>query len=454
MSPRLQQRLVLILFWILGPLTTFVVVASVGVRHTTWAARFYEDALGREIGRDVTIRRVEFVRPDTVRLHGVAFGETVSKTPRLFFPEMLIEDVVIDTDDAIDRFFPALASDAGIVKPTRFYRLHAPLLVWNAASGETSPLEAILAYWGRVDVPPAVATPIQIGIDEMRVVRETPHTKPVTVKLTSLQARSCRTSSAHHLDGRFTTAGDAASESVFWSVVHSLDPAATLRSAIELATTPSSPIPMPLLAIFAPSLDIAGNESRFVGTLRGELMWEPDPQRYLWSLFLKEVTVRNIPLESLARQFTHYRVSGTIEGVCLDEAHWREGLVSAKGWLHLTQGVLDAELVARLTAQLRLRTIPDDLASRVSGGVVPFEQFGLRYQLSRRGATFEAPGENGIIMQDATRTLSLVIPPAMQPTPYSEILSVLTPSTAPQVPWTPQTKQALQILPTEPTSRN
>ncbi|MGL4943664.1 MAG: hypothetical protein ACRC46_10785 [Thermoguttaceae bacterium] len=422
----------LTLFWIFGPIATLVVVACIGARHSSLAARFYEDTIRRQTGINTTIGRVEFVRPNAVKFHRFTIED--SSASRLTFDQLQIEEVTTKS---------------------REYRISAAAAVWNVPRGAVSqsaasPLDTVLAVSSS-----GLATPTQVNIGEVKIIRESPNTLPTTMRLTSFRAKSSRTEDEHQLDGTFTMANDAATDAVVWSANRAFKPSATVRSRVSLTTTPTSPIPMSLLSIFVPALDAAGSESRFVGTLRGELMWEEEQQRPLWSLFLQEATVRNIPLETLAKQFTNYRVSGTIEGIYLSEAHWRGGLVSATGWIHLVRGVLDTELIGRLATNLQLRTTPEDFLSHHVGGIVPFEQFGLRYQLTRRGATFEAPSENGIIMQDAARTMSLLIPPALQPTPYSEILAVLTPPTAPQVPWTPQTKQALQILPTEPaTKRN
>lgn len=466
MKQRFRQIFYLILFWIFGPLATLVLMLGICARHSSLTARNYESILLHKMGIAVTIGRVEYLRPGLIKFRRVVWNNSGVQAA---IPDLTLEEVRPKESSSI------------------FYRLHAPKMAWHLPRSESRnapSVETLITFlrhalsgddFRETSETPEKNSPILLCVDQLTITREA---SPLAIKLFSLQSRAHFATSAFELEGSFVMSEGTTSESVTWSILQNDAPnnlssnvpsnfSSNLQSAspkefanvtdefirtrIQFATSQAMPIPLPLLAIFMPSLEIAGLQSRFVGSIRAEETWETNLAASVWSIYLKDVTLRNMDLASFASHFTTYHASGTIEGICIEEAHWRDGIISASGWFHLMRGALEVALLERIVKEFDVQTYPADLVTRpILEPKIPFEQFGIRYQLSRRGAIFSPPSDNGIIMQDAAKTISLLIPRPTQPTPYAKILTALIPQTAPQVPWTPQTKQALQILPTEP----
>ena len=102
-----QRFILLLIFYLLGPILTLGIIGGIVLRKLPSNARHWERTLTQQTGLHWTIESVEFRSPGFVRLHGVKILDDTAQNPVFYAKAM---DVHRITDANREKVFPGIST--------------------------------------------------------------------------------------------------------------------------------------------------------------------------------------------------------------------------------------------------------------------------------------------------------------------------------------------------------
>ena len=465
-----QQFILLLIFYLLGPMLTLGIIGGVVLRKLPANARNWERALTQQTGLHWEIESVEYRLPGFVRLHKVQIKDDATKPPfpSIFYAEQV--DIRRVTNTSRDKIFPGISTVSGDESPAWsgltgvltsslpsfgtedvFWQISVSrsksILNLGDYSGENSALlvqNMLRKVFARFETLADV--PMQFVVEEIYVINEHSLKRggdKIEADLFRLvQGNIYRTPSAIRSDWSFEIPSISNTDRLQISFTLSLS------DSLEVAfRTGKQPIPCDLAAVFySPFQHFSG------GTLEGEFTLSTRSGHNSQTILMNNVIVRNVPLAPLVNTYTDFAVEGTIVDLQFDQAVFGAGDISAKGRLQVQNGAVEKTLFHRCVGNFGLSVQPENILE-APVQMVPFTACVVWFHLQPEGIDFSADKIwLDAIMYQGTDTSSRAdwvvrLPPHRQRVTYHEFMSVFAPDNAPTVPLTPGTQSILSLVP-------
>jgi len=459
-----QRLILLLIFYLLGPILTLGIIGGVVLRYLPANARHWEQTLTQQTGLYWTIGSVEFRSPGFVRLHKVEIMDDTGKRPVFAAKEIDIRRI---TDTRRDKIFPGIATDSSS-DSSAWSGLTATLTsVWSAFRSEepfwqiTVPVSildfrdyasddsALLVQnmlrkvFARFDTLADV--PVQFIVEEIYVVSaySMNHNRGDRVEANLfrlVQGNLYRTPTETRSDWSFEIQDISDIDRLHLSLT--LSQADTLDITFR---TGRQPIPCDLAAVFYSSFNHFSG-----GTFVGEFALSTRSGHNSQTIRLNNVIFQNVPLAPLVGTYTDFAVTGTIADLRFEQAVFGAEGVNVEGSLYVLNGAIETALFHRCVDNFNLTVRPAEILD-AQLRMIPFTESAIRFQLQPGGIDFQ-PDQfwRDVFMcyLEGDRVVFTVhFPERRQPVTYYEFMSVFAPDSAPTVPLTPGLQSVLPFVP-------
>jgi hypothetical protein len=477
MHEQTQRFILLLLFYLTGPVLTLGIIGGIVLRKLPNNARHWEYQLSQKTGLHWKIQSVEYRSPGSIRLHNVEIVDDITLTA-VFHAQTA--DVRLIADPHRESLFPGMADTADkpaagttvskylapyfspfsdpnrfwqIVIPQAFLNLYVPPRVLGNAGQETA-ADSSPAVQNMLQKLSARAAglsdrPVQIIIDQMTAVSGY-----------SIKREGEKYNLFRFVRGTFyRTASDIRSNWTFQiknvseigteSLSFILSPQTDSQTVVF--QTGKEPIPCDLAAVFCPMF------KRFSGgTFRGEFIFTADSKSK--RIRLQNVSFADLPLAPFIKRYTPFAVQGTIADMRIFQASFGSGdwsgEFSATGCLQVVNGAIEQPLFHRCVENFRLTVEPGTLLESPMT-MIPFTACSIHFRLLPEGMFFWADElwKNAFMYYDAEndRKMEMIVylpqGNGQIPISYNAVLSVFVPDSVPVVPLTKGMREILPVIP-------
>jgi len=460
-----QRFILLLIFYLFGPVLTLGVIGGVVLRKLPYNARSWERTLIQQTGLYWGIQSVEYCSPGFVRLHDVKIFDDTAQHTVCHIPQI---DIRLVTDTSRAKIFPGILAASGMKKtgltallessfPTfrsadRFWQITARLSVLDLGmySSEESALlvqNMLRKVFARLETLSDV--PVQFVFEQIYVNSEHSQQRAANKNEDNVdtfrfvQGNMYRTASEIRSDWSFQIRDVSEMDTQHLSFVLSLND--TMEITFKTGT---QPIPCDLAAVFCSSF------KHFTGgAFRGEFSLATRSVNNARTIRLNNVIFSNVPLAPLVGPYTDFTVMGTIADLQFEQAVLGTEGTFAKGCLKVQNGAIEKVLFHRCVDNFQLTVKPEsmlDLPQRM----IPFTACIIHFRLQPEGVDFWADTlwlNDAFMYQkiDVNKPEEWVafLPPHRRTVTYHELMSIFAPDGAPVVPLTSGTQSLLQCIP-------
>jgi hypothetical protein len=387
-------------------------------RNLPWAAENEADMLARQLGLDVRIDGLKYLKPGVVLYEGLQLADPETGQPLLRC--RLLEAQWKTIADAQGKSRPAL------------------VLVASQPEVQFAGLRQLSALLQRVMQGQAGRPEVDLRISAGELTLQNGVNSQT---LTAVEAGLDHPSGGVQAMAAFRLPGSDAKDPVKIRLVRNRQ-ANPPASGFELYTGPSQ-LPCDLLAAVLPELAGLGPRARFSGYIWANQ--EPAGREAIsWS---GEATGQflGVDLERLVSEHFPHKLSGTAE-VTIQSARFARGrLEEASATVVAGPGVVGRSLLQAAVKHLQLQS---DAKFELLADQTPYDQLGCDIVLDAHGLKIAGrcpSAQGGVVMAD--QRLSLLVAGDAQVLPATALIQTLAPESVVQVPATPQTDWLVTHLP-------
>ena len=457
-----QRFILLLIFYLLGPILTLGIIGGIVVRKLPAQAQHWERTLSQQTGLHWKIQSVEYRSPGFVRLHDVEIMDETAQRAVFDAPQIDIRNVTdiplekiftgILTDtkpestgltSIVENYFPALRSCES------FWQITVPMSMLDL--GESSDDSALLVQdmlrkvFVRFDT--LSEKPVQLLLDQVIVRSE--HSlargEDQTDIFHSVQGNFYRTPTERRSDWSFQIRGISELD---WEHRKRLSFTLCLRDIFEISfQTGRQPIPSDLAAVFYSAFRPFSG-----GTFQGRFSLSTRSGRAeSQTVRMEEVIFRNVPLAELVGRYTSFNVTGTVVDLRFLHAAFGADNIHAEGSLHVLNGAVEHALFHRCVGNFQLTVHPAEILD-LPIPMIPFTASSIHFRLHHGGIDFWADQmwRDCIMYFDGSSSIHqffVFLPPHRRTVTYHEVMSLFAPDNAPVVPLTPVNQILLQHIP-------
>jgi len=464
-----QRFILLLIFYLLGPILTLGIIGGIAVRYLPANARHWERTLAQQTGLHWEIKSVEYRSPGFIRLHEVKILDDTAQHS-IFYTKRI--DVRRITDTRRKSIFPGISTASSessawsgltaaltsalpsLRSDDQFWQITTPesYLVFMDYSSENSALlvqNMLRKVFARLDTLADV--PVQFDFEEIYVVSEHSLKRGGDKILDKVdlfrlvQGNIYRTPEGIRSDWSFEIQNISDLDRLHLSF------ALSLTDTLEITfRTGRQPIPCDLAAVFcSPFKPFSG------GTFQGEFALSTRNANNSRTIRLNNVVFKNVPLAPLVGSYTDFAVVGTIADLRFNQGVFGTEGIHVDGSLQVQNGAIEAALFHRCVDNFDLTVRPQDiLDSQVR--MIPFTVCAILFRLQQGGIDFEADQDWGnAFMYQAGDTIGsdpkmvVYFPSHRRTVTYHELMSVFAPDNAPTVPLTPGLQPILPLVPVQ-----
>jgi len=464
-----QRFILLLIFYLFGPILTLGIIGGIVLRHLPANARHWEQTLTQQTGLHWEIKSVEFRSPGFVRLHKVEIKDDTGKDP-VFYAEQI--DIRRTTDTSWDKIFPGIATDSssdpsawsGLTaaiahslpsfgSENQLWQITAPMAIldFRGYSSENSALlvqnmlrKVVTRFDTLADVP------VQFVFEKLYVASEHSQKRDgdrAADLFRLVQGNIYRTASEIRSDWSFEIKDISDIDRLHLSF------ALSQKDTLDITfRTGKQPIPCDLAAVFYSSFKHFSG-----GTFVGEFTQSTRAGHNSQTIRLNNVIFQNVPLAPLVGPYTDFAAMGTIANLVFEQAVFGTEGFDAKGNLEVLNGAVEKTLFHRCVGNFDLsvqNVNPNVDILNSPERMVPFTACVIHFQLQPRGIDFWADdlwSDDAIMCYRAAAQgpvdWIVRLPPRRQTVTYHEFMSVFAPDSAPTVPLTPGLQSVLPFVP-------
>ena len=461
-----QRFILLLIFYLLGPILTLGIIGGIVLRKLPENARHWERTLTQQTGLHWEIQSVEFLSPGFVRLHEVKILDDTTRSP-IFIARRI--DVHRITDTRRERVFPGIVTASSNETPIwsgltglltsslpsfrpdeQFWKITAPTAILNFGhhSGENSALlvqDMLRRVFARLDS--LADAPVQFVFEEIAVISEHSLKRGGRDEdrvdfFRLVQGNLYRTPAEIRSDWSFEIQNITHAEQLSLSFTRSLTD--TLEVVFQ---TGRQPVPCDLAAVFhSPFKHFSG------GTFQGEFALSTRAGRNAQTIRLNNAIFQNVPLAPLVSTYTDFAVMGTIAELRFDRAVFGAEEIYVVGALLVLNGAVEAALFHRCIDNFQLSVEPADILDSEMR-MIPFTACAIHFRLQHGGIDFWADQvwKDAFMYQlsPASNAIEWIVrfPPHRRTVTYHELMSIFAADNAPVVPLTPGLQSILPHIP-------
>ena len=469
-----QRFILLLIFYLLGPILTLGIIGGIVLRKLPANARHWERTLTQQTGLLWKIGSVEFCSPGFIRLHKVrilddTFQKSDAPPVPIFYAGQI--DIRRITESSWDKIFPGISTVSGGKSPIGggltsiitgvlpsfraeepFWQITVPesILSFKDYSSEHSALtvqnmlrKVFARFESLADVP------VQFVFNEFYLISAHSLKRgggEVEADLFSLvQGNIYRTSAEIRSDWSFEIKGISEIDRLHLSFTLSL----TDTLEIAFRTGRQRAIPCDLAAVFYPSF-----KSFSGGSFLGEYVLSTRSGHNAQTIRLNNAMFVNVPLAPLVSSYTDFAVAGTIANLQFTQAIFGAEGISAEGSFHVQDGVIESALFHRCVGNFGLKVEPESILDSEMR-MIPFTASAILFRMHQNGIDFRADQRwfNALMYQESTTTdeplWAAYFPPQRRTVTYHELMSIFVSDSAPTVPLTTGTQSLLPHIPTQ-----
>ena len=462
-----QRLILLLIFYLFGPIMTLGIIGGIVARKHSSNARSWERALTQQTGLHWKIKSVEFRSPGYTRLHEVEILDDTAQNALFRAPKVdlqlvsdtvrseMFPDILVPTEPQktgltalLAKTFPAINSN------DRYWQISIPSSFLNLGnySGEDSALlvqnmlRTLLSRFNTLsDVP------VQFSLEQIIVVNEYSLKKPGDKMEDKIdifrfvQGNIYRTPNEMRSDWTFQIKDVSELD---WKHRERLSFALSQPDTLEITfQTGGLPIPCDLAAVFClPFKHFSGGSFHggFSIVTRGN---------NAQTLRLNNVIFKNVPLAPLIGSYTDFTVEGTIFDLRFTSATFGSEGTYAEGCLQVQDGTIDTALFHRCVDRFQLTVEPDSIFD-LSIQKIPFTACIIHFRLQPEGIDFWADQlwRNDSFMyyqenESAPYGLVAFLPTPRKTVTYHELMSIFAADGAPVVPLSSRLRPLLPYVP-------
>ena len=469
-----QRFILLLIFYLFGPVLTLGIIGGVVARKLPSNARNWELFLTQQTGLHWTIQSVEYRSPGNVRLHNVTILDTPVKivedtAPNTAFTAPKI-DLRLITNIPRSKIFPGISDSKTestgltaqfaktfpfLYSPDSFWQVTVPvsLLNFGEYSSEESALmvqKMLRKIFARFNTLSGV--PVQLALEEIAVMSEYSLKKPGAKNedkvdiFRFVQGNLYRTPTEFRSDWTFQVKNVS---DLDWNHREHLSFVLSLPDTLEITfQTGRQPIPCDLAAVFC---------SRFKhfsgGSLEGKFSVSTQGDGKSETLRLEQVIFKNVPLAPLVGPYTDFAVEGTVVDLRFAQVAFGPEETFAEGCLQVQNGAVERALLHRCIDHFQLTVNPGTILDSPLQ-MIPFSACVIHFRLQTEGIDFwaDTKGWNNAIMyyhkgNPSPYELIVFVPAHRRPVSYHEFMSIFAKDGAPVVPLTPGTQSLVPHIP-------
>ena|GEM_PF-2142037 len=460
-----QRFILLLVFYLLGPILTLGIIGGIVVRKLPGNARTWERALTQHTGLHWKIGSVEYRSPNFTRLHNIEILDEAAQRPVFRATQIDIQRM---TGTPREKVFPGIMPDStagnssgltAVLENTfpyfrshnRFWQITVPVsaLDFGESSSEDSALliqNLLRKVFARFDALAEV--PVQLVLEQVGIRSEHSLQKGEDQLdiLHSVQGNIYRMPTELRSDWSFQIRGISDMD---WEHRERLSFTLSLTDTLEISfQSGRQPIPCDLAAVFcAPFQRFSGGtfEGKFSHSLRSGRA-ETQTTR------LEEVIFRNIPLAPLIQPHTTFAVEGTVVDLRFSPAIISAEGIYAEGSMAVIDGAVEKALFHRWVDRFDLTVEPESILEAPMP-LIPFSACAIYFRLQPDGIDFWADQRwRNAIMHYQENDLSpsvytVFLPQNRRPVSYNEVMSIFAPDSAPMVPLTSGMQSLLPHIP-------
>ena len=456
-----QRFILLLIFYLFGPMLTLGIIGGVVVRKLPSNARSWERYLIQATGLHWTIQSVEFCSPGFIRLKSVQIKDDI--TQHVIFNARTIDAQLI-AETRLEKNFPGMTSSAtqkstgltGLVfslfpsldSTNTFWQISIPesYLDFREYPNEDSALLVQNMLRKLVARFPTLSeVPVRFVFDEIAVASEYSLKKggnEIADKVDIfrfVQGNIYRTPSEVRSDWSFQIKDISEFDTVHLSFTLSL------VDSLQISfRTGRQPIPCDLAAVFCPLFKHFSG-----GTFLGKFTLSTSNRSNVSTIQLSEVVFSDVPLAPLVRPYTDFAVEGMVADLRLKQAVFGTEETYAEGNFIVVDGAVERALFLRCADNFQLTVYPDETLP--DSPMIPFTACSIHFRLKPKEIDFWADQtwrDALMYYQKENLAFGVYFPANRRPVTYHELMSIFATDGSPVVPLTSRLKPLMAVLPT------
>ena len=469
-----QRLILLLIFYLFGPIVTLGIIGGIVVRKLPANARSLERSLTQQTGLHWTIQSVEYRSLGVIRLHSVKMLDDTAQQTVFYAKQIDVRraaetsrkkifpgiSATSDTDQSshwtgLTGFFVNLFPSARSADQFWHITVSASFLDFRKYPGEHSALliqnmlqKVFARFDALADVPVQFVLEEIIVVSEQSLKKEGDKAEDKVDMFRFVQGNIYRTSTEIRSDWSFQIKDISDLDPVHLSF------ALALTGTLDITfRTGRLPIPCDLAAVFCVPFN------RFSGgTFQGEFALSTRSVNNARTIRLNNVVFHNVPLAPLVGPYTDFAVAGTVANLQFRQAVFGTEGIDVLGSLHVLNGTIATALFHRCVDRFDLTVRdptgkPHDSILDSPERTIPFTESAILFRLQPDGINFGADQlwQNALMyyQKDAFSPAEWIVslPPHRQIVTYHELMSIFAADSAPVVPLTPGLRDVVPYIP-------
>jgi hypothetical protein len=393
MHEQTQRFILLLIFYLFGPILTLGIVGGIVVRKLPSQARSWERSLSKQTGLHWTIESVEYCSPGFIRLHSVKILDETAK--RTVFNARRV-DIRLITDTRRARIFPGIPPTekstglTGLLKSTfpsfdfgnQFWQITIPASILDLRNDSQADsvllvqniLQKLFARFESLS-----EMPVRFIFEEIAVASNYNSEEEQVDMFRFVQGNIYRMPMEVRSDWDFLIKDHSEFDKVHLSFALAVND--TLQISFQ---TGRQPLPCDLAAVFCSMFKHFSG-----GSFLGKFTLSTRNGNNALAVQMEDVAFKNVPLAPLVGQYTHFAVTGTVADFQIKQAEFGTESPYAEGNLFVSNGSIASALFHRCVDKFQL-LINDASILDSPMPMIPFTACVIHFRLQPQGIDFWA----------------------------------------------------------------
>jgi len=461
MHDQTRKTITLLLFFLLVPVLTCVIIGGAVVRKLPENTRAIERNLSLQTGLDWNIESSEYCSPNRIRLKNVSLKNIINSEPvysapviditflrekpdSKFFIAIAYDETNIGKDSLLNTVLRILSIDKYFKRTSGYCRVSVPKSevhidiadAANSSAAINSILSQLIGRFAELSEVPA-----QLFFDEINVKQKADSGALAVLQFRFVSANIYRTETAYRSEWSFQIPAVSEMERQQIEIEHHRN-----HQGFDITfRTQYQPVPCRWVSMFCPYFAILGDNCLFSGEI------SVNQRGGQQTVQLHNAFFNNLDMVSLTADYAPSALKGVMD-VSIEQGTLAAGVMLAKGWLHAKDGTIERALFHRLVDRFALQVQPPEILDSVLDAV-PYDACNINFQMTSEGIIFWSSQTKNVFMTrmgdgfNSQPMYAYFTQNNMQPVSYHSLLSLFAPDAAPIVPLTPGIQRIVSFLP-------